>query len=63
MDMTVDGLGRPGDASPSDSAFGADPPRSPREGFEWVWHPRGYWVERESDEAALKMPMCLGICG
>ncbi|RYP54638.1 hypothetical protein DL769_010322 [Monosporascus sp. CRB-8-3] len=24
-----------------------DPPRSPREGYEWVWFPAGYWAERE----------------
>lgn len=25
----------------------ADPPRPPRDGFEWVWFPEGYWAERE----------------
>ena len=30
----------------SDSAYGVDPPRPPREGFEWVWFPEGYWAER-----------------
>ncbi|OWP04612.1 hypothetical protein B2J93_4891 [Marssonina coronariae] len=24
-----------------------DPPRPPRDGFEWVWFPEGYWAERE----------------
>lgn len=24
-----------------------DPPRQPREGYEWVWYPGGYWAERE----------------
>ncbi|CZS92254.1 uncharacterized protein RAG0_02719 [Rhynchosporium agropyri] len=24
-----------------------DPPRPPREGYEWVWFPEGYWAERE----------------
>lgn len=24
-----------------------DPPRPPKEGFEWVWFPEGYWAERE----------------
>lgn len=58
-DMSADGPGRR-DASPADSAFGADPPRSPREGLEWVWHPRGYWVERDIDDP---VPVCFGICG
>lgn len=29
-----------------------DPPRSPREGYEWVWFPAGYWAER----AIVQMP-------
>ncbi|MBE3042251.1 hypothetical protein IMZ48_06665 [Candidatus Bathyarchaeota archaeon] len=56
----VDGPGRRGATSPTDSAFGADPPRPPQEGLEWVWHPRGYWAERDVDEPA---PACFGICG
>lgn len=24
----------------------SDPPRSARDGFEWVWYPEGYWAER-----------------
>lgn len=24
-----------------------DPPRLPKEGYEWVWFPAGYWAERE----------------
>lgn len=24
-----------------------DPPRPPREGYEWVWFPDGFWAERE----------------
>jgi hypothetical protein len=24
----------------------SDPPRPPREGYEWVWFPKGYWAER-----------------
>lgn len=28
----------------------SDPPRPPREGFEWVWFPEGYWAERERPE-------------
>jgi parafibromin len=32
----------------------ADPPRPPREGFEWVWFPEGYWAEREKREFTPK---------
>ncbi|RYP37230.1 hypothetical protein DL767_003049 [Monosporascus sp. MG133] len=28
-----------------------DPPRSAREGYEWVWFPAGYWAEREIVES------------
>ncbi|RYP66364.1 hypothetical protein DL771_007870 [Monosporascus sp. 5C6A] len=28
-----------------------DPPRPPREGYEWVWFPAGYWAEREIVES------------
>lgn len=59
-DTNADGPGRRGNISPADSAFGADPPRSPREGLEWVWHPRGYWVERDMDEP---VPVCFRSCG
>lgn len=27
--------------------IGADPPRQPKDGCEWVWFPEGYWAERE----------------
>ncbi|KAK3400175.1 hypothetical protein B0T20DRAFT_478021 [Sordaria brevicollis] len=27
--------------------YGLDPPRPPKEGYEWVWYPEGYWAERE----------------
>jgi hypothetical protein len=30
-----------------DFMFGVDPPRPPKDGFEWVWFPEGYWAERE----------------
>jgi parafibromin len=31
----------------------SDPPRPPREGFEWVWFPEGYWAERERPEHSI----------
>ncbi|KAL2061714.1 hypothetical protein VTL71DRAFT_7092 [Oculimacula yallundae] len=30
-----------------ESSQWVDPPRPPKEGFEWVWFPEGYWAERE----------------
>lgn len=30
--------------------YGADPPRPPKEGHEWVWFSEGYWAEREKVE-------------
>lgn len=27
--------------------YAYDPPRSPKDGFEWVWFPAGYWAERQ----------------
>lgn len=32
---------------PPISIYGVDPPRPPKEGYEWVWFPDGYWAERE----------------
>lgn len=32
---------------PTPGAWHGDPPRPPREGFEWVWFPDGFWAERE----------------
>lgn len=32
------------------AAAHSDPPRPPREGFEWVWFPEGFWAERELSE-------------
>ena len=32
----------------------ADPPRPPRNGYEWVWFPEGYWAEREGPDNALR---------
>ena len=29
------------------AVYGLDPPRPPKEGYEWVWYPEGYWAERE----------------
>jgi hypothetical protein len=29
-----------------------DPPRPPKEGFEWVWFPEGFWAEREVMETS-----------
>lgn len=34
-------------AGTSTASQAYDPPRSPREGCEWVWFPAGYWAERE----------------
>lgn len=27
--------------------YDLDPPRPPKEGYEWVWYPEGYWAERK----------------
>ncbi|RYP49098.1 hypothetical protein DL768_005095 [Monosporascus sp. mg162] len=40
-----EGLSHAHAASPKPQVY--DPPRSPREGYEWVWFPAGYWAERE----------------
>ncbi len=37
----------------------SDPPRPPKEGFEWVWFPEGYWAEREMRNAPPKAPSTL----
>lgn len=31
-----------------------DPPRVPREGYEWVWFPEGFWAERETSGKSAK---------
>ena len=34
----------------------ADPPRPPKDGFEWVWFPEGYWAEREWRDFTARKP-------
>lgn len=34
--------------------FGADPPRPPKAGYEWVWFPEGYWAERRVPDRVPK---------
>lgn len=58
---SLGGPSRANHGSPFDSQF-FDPPRPPQEGCEWVWHPRGYWVEREVDEPVPKPTGCFGVC-
>lgn len=29
-----------------------DPPRPPKDGYEWVWYPEGYWAERPFSQSA-----------
>lgn len=41
---TPPGVG--GWAARSPGLWNNDPPRPPRDGFEWVWYPEGYWAER-----------------
>jgi len=40
---------------PTPGAF-TDPPRQPREGYEWVWFPDGFWAEREVSISATESP-------
>lgn len=42
------------DATDSYPRHPVDPPRPPKEGFEWVWFPEGYWAERERIEPTKK---------
>ncbi|RYP72068.1 hypothetical protein DL770_008025 [Monosporascus sp. CRB-9-2] len=44
-----EGLSHAHATSPKPQVY--DPPRSPREGCEWVWFPAGYWAEREIVES------------
>lgn len=47
----------PSRSTRTSSSKDTDPPRPPKDGFEWVWFPDGYWAERpsrkSSDEDAL----------
>lgn len=40
----------PSRSTRTSSSKDADPPRPPRDGFEWVWFPDGYWAERPSSD-------------
>ncbi|RYO77173.1 hypothetical protein DL766_000826 [Monosporascus sp. MC13-8B] len=44
-----EGLSHARATSPKPQVY--DPPRPPREGYEWVWFPAGYWAEREIVES------------
>ncbi|KAG8167516.1 hypothetical protein KVR01_003205 [Diaporthe batatas] len=49
--LSPQGFWNPGirdSARSSRNSASQDPPRPPREGFEWVWFPEGYWAERPS---------------
>lgn len=60
-DTSLGGPSRANHISPFNNEL-SDPPRPPQKGYEWVWHPRGYWVDREVDESVPEPTGCFGVC-